>query len=55
VYKEKDSYEKNLYKNVVFDFQFLEKPEEYEDEIQSNVNMIELDEKFKEAYSEIID
>lgn len=55
IFKERDSYEKSLYKDIIFDFAFLEKPEEYEDEIQSNVVMIEHDENFRESYTDIID
>ena len=39
----------------MFDYQYLENAEEYEDEIQSNVDLIELDENFKESYSSIIE
>lgn len=55
VFKDRDSYEKNLYKDIVFDFTYLEKAEEFEDEIQSNVTMIEHDENFRETYIDILD
>jgi WASH complex subunit strumpellin len=55
VYKEKESYEKSLYKDILFDFTYLERAEEFEDEIQSNVNLIELDESFRETYQDIIE
>lgn len=41
MFKEKESYEKKIYADIVFDYSYLENPEDLEDEIQSNVSKIE--------------
>lgn len=55
VFKDRDSYEWKLYADIVFDFTYLERAEDFEDEIQSNVSKIEQDENFWETYQDIIE
>ena len=55
VYQSQDSYEKKVYENVMFDCSYIDRAEDYEDEIQNNVELIELDENFRESYMDIIE
>lgn len=55
VYLPEDSYEQKIYSPVIFDCTYIDRAEDYEDQIQNNVELIELDENFRESYIEIIE
>lgn len=55
VFLPSDSYEAKVYSGVIFDCTYIDRAEEYEDEIQNNVELIELDENFRESYIDIIE
>ena len=42
-----------IYSSIIFDWSYIDKAEDYEDEIQNNVELIELDENFRESYIDI--
>lgn len=44
-----------IYDKVIFDCTYIDKAEDYEDEIQNTVELIELDESFRESYIDIIE
>ena len=44
-----------VYSSIIFDCTYIDKAEDYEDEIQNNVELIELDENFRESYIDIIE
>ena len=45
----------SIYNKVIFDCSYIDKAEDYEDEIQNTVELIELDENFRESYIDIIE
>lgn len=55
VYLPEDSYEQKIYSSVIFDCTYIDRAEDYEDQIQNNVELIELDENFRESYIEIVE
>jgi len=42
------------YEKIMFDFSYLDNADALDDQIQNNVDLIELDENFKESYQDII-
>lgn len=47
--------EQMKYLDVLFDFHYLRDPEDYERKINADVDMLDLDEEFKENHEEILD
>ena len=48
-------YEQKKYEQILFDYKYLQDPDPIEEKIQNNIDLIELDEEFRESYQEIID
>ena len=46
--------EQRKYLSVLFDFQYLREPEEFEKKINDDVNLLDLDQEFQENHSEIL-
>jgi WASH complex subunit strumpellin len=46
--------EQRKYLNVLFDFQYLREPEEFEKKINDDVNLLDLDQEFQENHQEIL-
>ncbi len=47
--------EQKKYLDVLFDFQYLKEPEEYERKINENVDLLDLDQEFQDNHEEILD
>lgn len=47
--------EQRKYLDVVFDFQYLNQPEDYEKKINDDVDLLDLDQEFQENHEEILD
>jgi WASH complex subunit strumpellin len=48
-------YEQKKYEQILFDFSYLKNQDQYDAKIQANIDLIELDENFRESYVEIIE
>lgn len=47
--------EQRKYLDVIFDFQYLNQPEDYEKRINDDVDLLDLDQEFQENHEEILD
>ena len=47
--------EQRKYLDVLFDFNYLEEPEEYEQKINDSVDLVDLDQEFQENHEEILE
>eukprot|EP01031_Cornospumella_fuschlensis_P040079 gene40079-48840_t len=47
--------EQRKYLEVLFDFQYLQQPEDYEKRINDNLDLLDLDQEFQENHEEILD
>ena len=45
----------NTYQSILFDFDYLKKPEEYDEKIDSKVDLIDLDEEFRDNHFTILE
>lgn len=48
-------YEQKKYEAILFDFSYLKNQDIYDAKIQGNIDLIDLDENFRESYMEIIE
>ena len=48
-------YEQKKYEQILFDFAYLKNQDQFDAKIQGNIDLIELDENFRESYIEIIE
>lgn len=48
-------FEQKKYENILFDFAYLKNQDVFDAKIQNNIDLIDLDENFRESYMEIIE
>mmetsp|Transcript_36878 Transcript_36878/g.35603 ORF Transcript_36878/g.35603 Transcript_36878/m.35603 type:complete len:318 (+) Transcript_36878:35-988(+) len=48
-------YEQKKYEQILFDLSYIKNPDHYDNKIQGNIDLIDLEESFRESYMEIIE
>ena len=48
-------FEQKKYEQILFDLSYMKNPDSFDNKIQNNIDLIDLEESFRESYMEIIE